>query len=237
VTARAPMPDDASIRGAVPASDGSRPAHASGADSAPRREVTSGPSTVTRLIELAQGGDAAACADLIDAVYGELRQMAQTQMAAERQGGRGHTLQPTALVHEVFVRLLGSGPRQFDSRRHFFGAAAQAMRRILIDYARARSAIKRGGGRGALTLTSAIEAVQQGASEEMLSLDEAIQRLEEVDGSAALVVRLRFFGGLSEEAAAEVMEVSARTVRRQWAFARAWLRDWLESQERPGAGQ
>jgi RNA polymerase sigma factor (TIGR02999 family) len=162
---------------------------------------------------------------LVPAVYDELRALARTQLRGERPD---HSLQATALVHEAYLRLLGNGATQpaWNDRHHFFVAAAEAMRRILIEHARARGRGKRGGGRVRVELSSVDLAVEQDL-DEVLALDEAFRRLEEQDPKAADVVRLRFFAGLSVEETADAMGLSARTVKREWAFARAWLFDAL----------
>jgi len=162
---------------------------------------------------------------LLGAVYDELRAIAQQRMGGER---RFHTLQATALVHEAYLRLFGKEGATFENRAHFFHAAADAMRKVLIDHARARNAQKRGGGRAALQVADAAEFIDAPDMDGFLALDDAISRLEGVDPEAAAVVRLRFFAGLSEAGIGAALGLSERTVRRDWAFARAWLRDTLE---------
>lgn len=211
---------------------------AEGADIAePNRAPSAG--VVTRILRDAAAGEPGAQDRLLAVVYNELRQVAGRLMEQER---KGHTLQPTALVHEAYLRLLGKDEAQFESRGHFFRAAAEAMRKILIDHARRRGTQKRGGGRAALALSDVgtflagqDPAGASGSSPEcgdgwdgLLALDEAISRLEVVDPGAAEVVRLRFFAGLGESAVAAALGVSERTVRRDWAFARGWLREALE---------
>jgi RNA polymerase sigma factor (TIGR02999 family) len=170
---------------------------------------------VTRLLDAASAGDRQAAADLLPLVYNELRRLAAARMAAERSD---HTLDATALVHEAYLRLVGN--QQFDGRGHFFAAAAEAMRRILVDHARARTAGKRGGHR-------AREALDDVAAPEpqvdLLQLDEALTSLATVDAEAAELVQLRYFAGLSLPATAEAMQVSPRSADRIWAFAKAWL--------------
>ena len=183
--------------------------------------------SLTHLIDSASAGDRTACASLFNQVYGELRMIAQGQMNEERSG---HTLQPTALINEAFVRLLGHDSARFENRRHFFAAAAEAMRRVLIDHARSRNADKRGGGLAALALSTAADVAASENPAGLLSLDDALLRMEQVDEQAATVVRLRFYAGLSEASVADALGVSTRTVRRDWAFARAWLRDALEAE-------
>lgn len=180
---------------------------------------------VTRLIEAAARGEAGASERLLERVYGELRMLAAAQMRHERAG---HTLQATALVHEAYLRLLGKEGIAWAGRGHFFRAAAESMRRILIDHARARKADKRGGGRQALALAGVADAIAAEDPGGLLALDDAIVRLEQVDPEAASVVRLKFYAGLTDQSAAEALGISERTVRRNWVFARGWLRDALE---------
>jgi len=156
---------------------------------------------------------------LVPVVYDELRDLARAHLRHERPD---HSLQATALVHEAYLRLLGGDQPPWNDRMHFFRAAAQAMRRILIEHARKRGRIKRGGRRVRVQLSSANLASEHDL-EELLALDDAFRRLEEQDGTAADVVRLRFFAGLSVEETAKALELSERTVKREWAFARAWL--------------
>lgn len=166
--------------------------------------------------------------DLFERVYTQLRALAQKQMNAERPG---HTLSATALVHEAYVRLLGPRQVAWQGQAHFYVAAAEAMRRILIDHARARCAARRGGPearRAAIRLTELPDPSSQEDCAGFLILDETISRLEGADPQAAAVVRLRYFGGLSIEQTAGVLGVSAPTVKRLWAFARAWLKETIE---------
>jgi RNA polymerase sigma factor (TIGR02999 family) len=180
---------------------------------------------VTMLLEAASAGEAGAATRLMALVYDHLRSIARERLAGERPG---HTLQATALVNEAYVRLLGKPGATFEGRGHFFRAAAQAMRRILIDHARARNADKRGGGKAALRISGIADVAVLSESEGIMSLDDAILRLEKVDERAAAVVRLRFYAGLPDEWIAETLSLSVRSVRRDWAFARAWLREDLE---------
>jgi RNA polymerase sigma factor (TIGR02999 family) len=156
---------------------------------------------------------------LIPLVYAELRTMAEAHLRQERPD---HTLQATALVHETYLRLLGDGYPNWTDRRHFFHAAGEAMRRLLIEHARKRARVKRGGHQIRVSLSTVNLAVEQDP-EELLALDDAIRRLKDMDPSAAEVVTLRFFAGLSVAETAQTLAVSATTVKRQWAFARAWL--------------
>lgn len=183
------------------------------------------PGDVTRLLNAAAAGDASAPNAAFELIYDCLRGIARQRMAGERAN---HTLQATALVHEAYVRLLGKPDAQWAGRGHFFRAAAEAMRKILIDHARAKNADKRGGGRAALSIVGIASIASDTDPAGFLALDEAISRLESVDGQAAEVVRLRFYAGLDGPAVAEALGISERTVRRDWSFARGWLRDALE---------
>ncbi len=174
-------------------------------------------STVTRVLAELGGGDPTALERLLPLVYDELRVIAASQL---RREAPGHTLEPTALVHEAFLRLVDQR-EGFRNRSHFYGVAAQAMRRILVDYARRRRALKRDGG-VRITLPENI-GTDTDAAEEVLAVDEALGRLEAMDPRLARVVELRFFAGLSVEETAGVLEISAATVKRDWAAARAWL--------------
>jgi RNA polymerase sigma factor (TIGR02999 family) len=187
---------------------------------------------VTILLRRATDGDAAALEKLMGAVYAELHALAEARMRGER---RSHTLQPTALVNEAYVRLLGSNEISWQGRGHFFRAAADAMRRILIDYSRGRNAEKRGGGRSALSISSVADALAAENSGGLLALDGAIERLAGAHAHAAEVVRLKFYAGLSDQDVAEALATSERSVRREWAFARGWLRDHLEREAGDGA--
>jgi RNA polymerase sigma factor (TIGR02999 family) len=174
---------------------------------------------ITRMLQAAGNGDTSASDALFGRVYDELRNIAGQQMRGER---RDHTLGATALVHEVYVRLLGAAPLHVRDRAGFFRAAAEAMRRILIEHARQRGRQKRGGQRRRIALDMA-HLADETQFDEILAVDEAVRRLQEQDAPAAEVVRLRFFAGLSVEETAEVLESSPRTVARDWAYARAWL--------------
>lgn len=175
---------------------------------------------ITRILSELRGATRDEALDrLVPIVYAELRTMAQVQLRNERPD---HTLQATALVHEVYLRLLGDARPAWNHRRHFFHAAAEAMRRILIEHARKRGRVKRGSKRVRVSLTGLDLAADQDP-EELLALDDAIRRLEEQDPAAAEVVRLRFFAGLSVEETAQALELSERTVNREWTVARAWL--------------
>ena len=176
---------------------------------------------VTQLLAQASSGDAVARATLFDVLYRELRRLAEGAMRAERAN---HTLQPTALVHEAFLRLAGNQGR-FENRAHFLGVAASAMRRVLVDHARGRNAHKRGHG-ATLVTVSDLDALPQAAAEEvdLVVLDDALSRLAALDARQGQIVELRFFGGLSVEETAALIGVSERTIKREWQMSRAWLR-------------
>jgi len=177
-------------------------------------------SDVTRILEAAQRNEPSALNELLPLVYGELRRLAAHKMAREAPG---HTLQPTALVHEAWLRLVTPEQQaQFENRAHFFGAAAEAMRWILVDRAREKKALKRGGDWERVELES-VEVLSPMPDEELLALDEALDRLATVDTRAAEMVKLCFFVGLTQEEAARELGVSLATAERIWAFARAWL--------------
>lgn len=180
---------------------------------------------VTRLLQGAAAGDASSVSELQTLVYDQLRALARQQMAGERSS---HTLQATALVHEAYIRLLGRNGTKWNGRSHFFFAAAEAMRRILVDHARARNAEKRGGGRrAALEIVNVADAAADVDLGGVVELEEAITRLEQLDAQTAAIVRLRFYAAMSVDQVAEALDVSPRTVKREWAFARAWLRGVL----------
>lgn len=182
--------------------------------------MTAGDEDVTRVLtELRGAGREQALERLVPMVYAELRAMAQAHLRNERPD---HSLQATALVHEAYLRLVGDARPTWNDRAHFFHAAAEAMRRILIEHARQRGAVKRGGDQVKVPL-SGVNLASEQDPEEILALDDAILRLEEQDPTAAEVVRLRFFAGLSVQETALILELSERTVKREWASARAWL--------------
>ena len=179
-------------------------------------------SDLTQLIEAAQKGDRQAAADLLPLVYDELRQLAAAKMAGEAPG---HTLSATALVHEAYVRLVGDRP--FADRSHFFRVAAEAMRRILIDRARQKRRIRHGGDREQVPLSD-VEVAAEVPAEELLALDEALDRFAAKDPVKAELVKLRYFAGLSEEEAAAALGISRATASRYWTYARAWLINALD---------
>jgi RNA polymerase sigma factor (TIGR02999 family) len=182
---------------------------------------------ITALLKKWREGNHASGDELIAIVYPELRRIAAIYL---RQNLPSPTLQPTALVHELYVRLLAANPVDWQDRVHFFAVAAQQMRRILIDYVRAARASKRGGGMGRVTLSDLAQQIGP-RSDDLLALDEALTRLAEQDRRAAQVVELRFFGGLQEKEAATALNISVATLKRDWEFARAWLSAQLSAPE------
>jgi RNA polymerase sigma factor (TIGR02999 family) len=178
----------------------------------------------TLLLEL-KAGNAEAMTRLMPVVYRELRRLAAHYMKQERSD---HTLQPTALVHEAYLRLIAQPDRNWQNRAHFLAVAAQAMRAVLIDYARAHLAKKRGGGKLQVELGDALTVPAE--PQYVLTLNEALKRLEQIDSRASRVVELRWFVGLSVKEAADVMGVSEKTVRRDWNFAKAWLQAELDEE-------
>jgi len=183
---------------------------------------------LTLLLQEAAAGSGDAAERLLPLIYEQLRAIAQQRMSGERSG---HTLQATALVHEVYLKLMGNGDAAWASRAHFFHAAAQAMRRILIEHARQRGRLKRGGEFKRQSLERVDLAVEEDPGA-ILALDAAICRLEERDERAARIVKLRFFAGLSIEETAEAVGLSERTVKREWTYARAWLYRTLSDGEK-----
>ncbi len=181
-------------------------------------------SEITRLIEASQNGDRHAAVELLPLVYDELRKLAATRMARE---GPGHTLDATALVHEAYLRLIGD--QQFEGRAHFFAAAAEAMRRILVNHARDRSRLKRGGRRQRVDLDriAGSAAAANADDEDLLDLDRMLEGLASEYPRAADLVKLRLFAGMTLEEAATALGISRRTAHRHWNFARAWLADAL----------
>jgi len=181
------------------------------------------PGEITQMLEAVREGDEAAAEELLALVYNRLRGMAQKRMAAERPG---QTLQPTALVHEAYLRLFGDQQPAWHSRAYFFAAAAEAMRRILIEQARRRATQKRGGDLQRVDLDSGLGGLEP-AAEELLALDQALDRLESIDAEMAKVVKLRYFSGLTIGETAQALEISPRSVGRLWTGARAWLHSEL----------
>ena len=181
---------------------------------------------ITTMLEKLAAGESDAANKLLPLVYEQLRSIARVRMRSESPG---HTLQATALVHEVFMRLIGPREVPWQNRAHFYAAAAEAMRRILIDYAKAKRRQKRGGAAKRMPLNVA-DLAHQEDPEKILALDEAIRRLEAQNPEAARIVQLRFYAGLSVDDTAAAMDLSPRTVDRRWKFARAWLYKELEQE-------
>jgi len=175
--------------------------------------------TLTQLLSAWSDGDKAALEQLMPMVYQELRRLAVRHLAHEREG---HTLQATALVNEAYLRLIDQKRVRWQNRAHFLGIAAQMMRRILVDYARARRYAKRGGGAPVVSLDEASTLSAERASD-LIAVNDALTRLSELDARKGRVVELRFFGGLSVEESAEVLDISPNTVLREWKTAKAWL--------------
>jgi RNA polymerase sigma factor (TIGR02999 family) len=179
---------------------------------------------VTQLLQRWSSGDSRALDELTPLVYSEVRKLARSYLRRERPN---HTLQATALVNEAYIRLVDQRSVQWKNRAHFFGIAAQVMRRVLVDHARMRKADKRGSGEAPLVLDEALD-VSAGRSLDLVRLDDALEALATLDPRQAQIVELRFFGELSIEETAEVVKLSPATVKREWAAARAWLRRELE---------
>lgn len=175
---------------------------------------------ITELLKSTAAGDSGAASRLIEAVYPELRRLAGSYM--RRESRKDHTLQPTALVNEAYIRLIGDQELAWDSRAHFYVAAAQTMRRILIDHARSHRAAKRSGNLQKVSFDDAIFAVDDQA-DDLIQIDEALGRLAELDPRQVKIVELRFFGGMTVEETARILDISEKTVKRDWAMARAWL--------------
>jgi RNA polymerase sigma factor (TIGR02999 family) len=186
---------------------------------------------VTQVLSAIQRGDPKAADELLPLVYEELRKLAAAKMARE---AAGQTLQPTALVHEAWLRLAGAANQSWQNRAHFFAAAAEAMRRILIDNARRKRALRHGGGQARVDL-EAVEVAAPGDDEELLALNEALDKLAAQDKDKAELVKLRYFVGLTIEEAAQLLGISEPTAKRWWAYARAWLHQEIKAQA-GGAG-
>lgn len=176
-------------------------------------------SEVTRVIEAIQHGDLKAADELLPLVYEELRKLAASKMANE---AAGNTLQPTALVHEAWLRLIGNDNPKFAGRAHFFAAAAEAMRRILIDRARRKCALRHGAGQVRVDIQQ-IDLASPRADDQLLAVNEALDKLAAQDSTEAELVKLRYFVGLTTEEAASLLDISPRTARNYWAHARTWL--------------
>jgi len=178
-------------------------------------------SDVTRILVAIERGDVRAIDELFPLVYRELRQLAAQRMSKELPG---QTLQATALVHEAYLRLIGSEGQNWSSRHHFFAAAAEAMRRILVENARRKRALKHGGGRKRVDFDGAVPAKDNDtSSDDLIALDEALKKLSNTDNVSAELIKLRFFAGLTMEQAANILGIPRRTADRNWAYARAWL--------------
>jgi RNA polymerase sigma factor (TIGR02999 family) len=191
-------------------------------------------SGVSHILDALKQGDPDASSKLISLVYRELHAIAAAMMARERPG---QTLQATALVHEAYLRLFGDGTPQWENRRHFFAAAAEAMRRILVENARRKGRLKRGGEFRRVELDGAAEPISAGRGEDLLDLDEALAVLAAEAPEKAELVKLRYFAGLSADEAARCLGISKATADRHWAFARAWLYERLTSSPaRNGSG-
>jgi len=182
--------------------------------------VSTSAQSVTQLLVEWSHGDQDALERLTPLVYGELRRLARRHLSRERSD---HTLQSTALVHEAYLRLIDQRSVQWQNRAHFFGVAAQLIRRILIDYARAKQAGKRGAGACLLSLDEALDSPAGGRPLNIVALDDALEELAKLDPRQSRIVELRFFAGLTVEETAEVLNVSTPTVNREWAAAKAWL--------------
>jgi len=177
-------------------------------------------SDVTQLLQAASGGDPRAAAELLPLVYDELRRLAAHRLAGERNG---HTLQPTALVHEAWLRISGDDERTWNGRQHFFAAAAEAMRRILVDRARRRLAAKRGAGEACLDADELVIPAPA-PDEQLLAVNEALEKFTRIDPRKAELVKLRYFVGMNFEEAAAALGIAMPTAKQWWAYARAWLR-------------
>jgi RNA polymerase sigma factor (TIGR02999 family) len=184
-------------------------------------------SDVTRILRAAENGDAHAADELLPLVYDELRRLAAGRMAGE---AAGHTLQPTALVHEAWLRLVGDENKKWDGRAHFFGAAAEAMRRILIDRARRKRATRHGGGQARIDINE-IELAAVAKDEELLAVSDALEKFAVRDQQKAELVKLRYFVGMTTEEAAAVLGISVPTADRWWNVSRAWLFEAIEREQ------
>jgi RNA polymerase sigma factor (TIGR02999 family) len=184
-------------------------------------------SEITLVLQAVGRGEAQASEELLPLVYNDLRRQARAQMARE---AAGQTLQPTALLHEAWLRLVGHGERQWQNRAHFFGAAAEAMRRILIENARRKSRLKRGGDQVRVDIEH-VELAATSPDEKVLLINDALERLQIQDPEKAQVVVMKFFGGRTNQEVAESLAVTERTVERHWAYARAWLFQSIRAQQ------
>ena len=183
---------------------------------------------VTELLMDWHNGDQSAIDELIPLVYDELRRLAASYL---RRRPAGHTLQPTALVHEAYLKLAGKSDVEWQNRAHFIGVAAHLMRCILVDHFRAKQADKREGNRQKLSLDDAVSFPQQQAEVDLMALDDALKSLEAVDAQQCRIVEMRFFGGLTVEETAQALNLSARTIKREWSTAKLWLLRHLSGEE------
>ena len=184
------------------------------------------PHEVTQILNAVQSGDAKAAEDLLPLLYNELRQIAAGKMAGE---AAGHTLQPTALVHEAWLRLVGGDQRAWPSRAYFFGAAAEAMRRILVEHARRKQSLKRGGEFEREELNES-SLVLSAPPDELLAVNDALEKLSAEDRPAAELVKLRYFVGMTMEEAASALDMAPRSAERLWTYARVWLQREIRKQ-------
>jgi len=188
---------------------------------------TASQSDITGLLHAWRNGDRGALDELVPLVYSELRQRARRAIGGERAG---HSLQPTALIHETYLRLVGSASVEWQDRRHFYALAARLMRQILVDHARSRGRQKRGGGALPVAFDETVIGTQ--ATSELVRLDDALRALAENDARKSRVIELRFFGGFSVDETADILEVSPQTVLRDWRLARAWLQRQMKRGDR-----
>lgn len=184
-------------------------------------------SQITQILEASGRGEGCASSELLPLMYDELRRHASARMAHEVAG---QTLQPTALVHEAWLRLFGTGEARWQNRAHFFGAAAEAMRRILIEKARGKARLKRGGDMVRLDIEQ-VELAATMPEEKVLLIDDALEQLRKQDAEKARVVVLKFYGGLTNQEVAESMDLTERTIERHWAYAKAWLFQSIRAQQ------
>ena len=187
------------------------------------------PTSVTALLARARSGDSSALADVFPLIYEELRRLAEQQLRREPDG---HTLSPTALVHEAYMRLIDYTRVEWANRAHFMAVASTAMRRILVDHARGHRSLKRGGGLRPVSLDD-VELGNEDRAELLVAVDEALDRLKAVEPRQAQVVECRFFGGMTEEETAEALGIGLRTAKRDWARAKSWLHREMAAEEGP----
>jgi RNA polymerase sigma factor (TIGR02999 family) len=187
---------------------------------------------VTTLLNRLADGDQEAAAELVPLIYEELRRLAAQRLRHERPG---HTLQATALVHEVYLKLAGQPNARWQNRAHFFAVASQLMRRILVDYARTQQRVRRGGGQKKVSLDGVV-LIAVDRTDELLAVHESLLRLEKLDARQGRIVELRYFGGLTMDETAEVLRVSPQTVLREWNFAKAWLYRVLKERQDDSRG-